>query len=86
MQNEMGLTKTDRVLMVVLKLLEREDHWIEEQEFFQLLGDPSSSQRYKLLNDLTTTKNDRPPIFVRHELNQSQGYALSNEMRNALGV
>ncbi len=86
MQNEMGLTKTDRVLMVVLKLLEREGYWIEEQEFFQMLGDPSRSQRYKLLNDLTSTKNDRPPIFVRHELNQTQGYALSNEMRNAFGV
>lgn len=86
MQNEMGLTKTDRVLMVVLKLLEKEENWIEESEFFELLGDPSRSQRYKLLNDLTTTKNDRPPIFVRHQLNQTHGYALSNEMRNALGM
>ncbi|MDB9787001.1 WYL domain-containing protein [Bacteriovoracaceae bacterium] len=57
--------KTDRYINLILKIANTNGWLIHESKLKELLGHPSKSQFYNLLNDLTTDSADRPAILFR---------------------
>jgi hypothetical protein len=70
------LTKTDRILSVILTLTLKPNHWVTADELFKLLGDPSRAQKYKTLTELCTAKSYRPAILKKVMLEDRMVYKL----------
>ncbi len=77
MQSVQGFTKTDRILLVVLAILRSPQGWIGEEQFSEIMGQPSRSQKYKIIGELVHANKTRPPILKKEVKNGTDGFGLS---------
>jgi predicted DNA-binding transcriptional regulator YafY len=71
--------KTDRYLSLILEISNTPGWQISEQRLKELLGNPSKSQFYNYLQDLTGDSIDRPAILARIKNEQGFFYKLNEK-------
>lgn len=69
--------KTDRYISLILEISNTPGWQISEEKLKELLGDPSKSQFYNYLQDLTGDSVDRPSILVRIQGEEGFFYKLN---------
>lgn len=75
---EAKLTKTDRFLNLFRTLLKNEEG-ISDQEFREILGQPSKSQYHKYLVELTQDKPGRESVLLRWKSSGGFHYKLNRQ-------
>ena len=58
------MTKTTRVLSIILEIKKKEDQKISKGELFNLVGN-SRAQKYRVFEELTTRSGDVPPLLIK---------------------
>lgn len=69
-------TKTDRIINLILEISNAKGWTISEQRLKELLGNPSDSQFYIYLAELTADNADRPAILIRIKGDEGFFYKL----------
>ncbi|GAB4416652.1 MAG: hypothetical protein OHK0056_25100 [Bacteriovoracaceae bacterium] len=64
------LTKTDRILILIRELVNTKDNILDEYRVKEILGSPSRAQWYKIIKELTTENEERPPLLIAVNENQ----------------
>lgn len=57
------LTKTDRILLLILEMVKRPYLSMPEEEIKTILGNPSRAQWYKLIKELCESVDNRPALL-----------------------
>lgn len=71
--------KTDRFINLVLEISRRANFEVNEAVFKELLGNPSKSQFYAYLQDLTFETGERPALISRVSRDGQYFYRLHNK-------
>lgn len=68
--------KTDRIINLILEISNTKGWTISEDKLKELLGNPSKSQFYNYINDLTADGADRPALLLRIQASDGYFYKL----------
>ncbi len=75
----MKQNKTDRYLNLLLEMANTSGWVISENKLIELLGNPSKSQFYLYLSELTEGNADRAPLLERIKTDESTTYKLHHQ-------
>lgn len=74
------INKSDRILILIMKLCQEEES-IESNQVRDLLGNPSRAQWYKMVAELTTATEYRPAILSKVDIEQKTYFALNDDFK-----
>ena len=78
-ENELTLTKTDKVLRALIGVCQSPEDRISESVLCELLDNPSRAQKYKLIAELLGSKDYRPAILIKYEEENRVSYGLNTK-------
>ena len=81
---EKKMSKTDRVLSLVVELLNTDGHVVHEDRLEEIIGAPSRAQKYRIIKEFLSGNEHRPPIIEKIQFSNKVYYGLSSEFRALL--
>jgi hypothetical protein len=80
LNKETKTSKTDRVVKLILELLNKEDNYLPQEEVLIVLGSPSRAQGYKILKELQSETEIRPSLIEKSK----NGFTLSKHLKELI--
>jgi hypothetical protein len=74
------LTKTDRIMNLIIEICRTQSQCIDDKRFREVLGRPSKSQYHKYINELTKAAHGRPAVLKRSRSGENFEYSLNMEI------
>jgi hypothetical protein len=77
---EIKTSKTDRVVRLILELLNKEENYLSSQEVLVVLGNPSRAQGYRILKELQSDNDIRPALLEKTK----NGFTFSRSLKELI--